>query len=80
MLQIGFYLHMMYATTYIETVRKDYLVQMIHHVITLALLTYSYSLRLVVNLLYIIIIISIGFIKWDCLCCLFMILLIYYWN
>jgi ceramide synthetase len=45
MLEMGFYLHMMYATTYVETVRKDYVVQMLHHVLTLVLLLYSYSVR-----------------------------------
>lgn len=44
-LQMGFYVHMIYATTYVETVRKDYAVQMIHHFLTLALLSYSLSLR-----------------------------------
>ena len=44
-LQLGFYIHMIYATTYIETVRKDYFVQMLHHVLTLALLGYSFVLR-----------------------------------
>ncbi|XP_003382832.1 PREDICTED: ceramide synthase 1-like [Amphimedon queenslandica] len=44
-IQMGFYIHMMYATTYIETVRKDYAVQMLHHGLTLCLLGYSLCMR-----------------------------------
>ncbi|XP_015928113.2 ceramide synthase 1 isoform X2 [Parasteatoda tepidariorum] len=45
MAQCGFYLHSLYATVFLDTWRKDSLVMMIHHVLTLALISFSYSLR-----------------------------------
>ena len=45
MTQMGFYLHCIYASTYLDTVRKDYTLLMIHHVCTLGLLIYSYLTR-----------------------------------
>ena len=42
MVQMGFYLHCIYATLYLETIRKDFVVLMLHHVLTLGLLSISY--------------------------------------
>lgn len=47
MTQMGFYLHCMYATVYLETIRKDFAVMMTHHVLTLGLLLFSYVIRYV---------------------------------
>ncbi|KAG8178483.1 hypothetical protein JTE90_024643 [Oedothorax gibbosus] len=43
--QCGFYLHSLYATMFLDQWRKDSLVMMIHHVLTLALISISYLLR-----------------------------------
>ena len=43
--QVGFYMHCAYASVFIETVRKDFVVIMLHHVLTISLLLYSYSVR-----------------------------------
>lgn len=45
MLQIGFYVHCVYASVFIETIRRDFVVLMIHHFLTLGLLGYSYGVR-----------------------------------
>ena len=45
MTQMGFYLHCSYASIYIETIRKDFVVLMIHHILTLGLLLFSYLVR-----------------------------------
>lgn len=45
MIQMGFYLHCVYATLFIETRRKDFLVLMIHHFLTLSLLLFSLAVR-----------------------------------
>ncbi|XP_054707136.1 ceramide synthase 1-like [Uloborus diversus] len=45
MAQCGFYLHSLYATLFLDTWRKDSFVMMIHHVLTLSLISISYSLR-----------------------------------
>lgn len=45
MVQMGFYLHCVYATLFIETRRRDFLVLMIHHFLTLSLLLFSLSVR-----------------------------------
>ena len=45
MMELGFYLHCIYGTTYMETIRRDYYVMITHHVITLLLLYFSYILR-----------------------------------
>lgn len=44
-LQIGFYLHCIYALVFIETIRKDFPVLMLHHFLTLGLLVYSLGVR-----------------------------------
>ena len=46
MTQIGFYLHCIYATLYMETIRRDFSVMMTHHVLTIGLLLFSYVIRL----------------------------------
>ncbi|GIY74932.1 ceramide synthase 1 [Caerostris extrusa] len=45
MAQCGFYVHSLYATLFLDTWRKDSLVMMIHHVLTVTLISISYSLR-----------------------------------
>ena len=45
MVEIGFYLHSVYATVYLETIRKDFFVMMLHHVLTIGLLLFSYAVR-----------------------------------
>lgn len=43
--ECGFYLHSIYATLYMDEKRKDFVVMLIHHVLTLVLITVSYSTR-----------------------------------
>ncbi|XP_041379645.1 ceramide synthase 1-like [Gigantopelta aegis] len=45
MLQMGFYAHCVYASVFIETIRRDFTVLMIHHFLTLGLLSFSYAVR-----------------------------------
>ena len=45
MLEMGFYLHSVYATIYIETIRKDFNVMLTHHFLAYALLWFSYVTR-----------------------------------
>ena len=45
MVQMGFYLHCVYATIYLETIRRDFVVLMLHHGLTLGLLMFSYIVR-----------------------------------
>ena len=45
MLQMGFYVHCVYASLYLETIRRDFLAMMFHHFLTLGLLSYSYAVR-----------------------------------
>ena len=44
-IECGFYLHSIYATLYMDTVRKDFMVMIIHHVLTMTLITFSYATR-----------------------------------
>jgi ceramide synthetase len=43
--QIGFYIHCAYATVFLETIRQDFIVLMLHHGLTVSLLLYSFSVR-----------------------------------
>ena len=43
MLQMGFYAHCVYASVFIETIRRDSIVFMLHHFLTLGLLIYSHG-------------------------------------
>ena len=43
--EIAFYLHSAYAMIFIEIVRRDFTVMMIHHFVTIALLGYSLAVR-----------------------------------
>ncbi|XP_016381055.1 ceramide synthase 1-like [Sinocyclocheilus rhinocerous] len=45
LIQGSFYGHSIYATIYMDAWRKDSLVMVVHHFITLALITFSYAFR-----------------------------------
>ncbi|KPP65769.1 ceramide synthase 1-like, partial [Scleropages formosus] len=45
LIQGSFYGHSIYATMYMDAWRKDSIVMIVHHVITLALITFSYAFR-----------------------------------
>ena len=45
MIQMGFYLHCAYASVYLETIRRDFIILMMHHVLTLGLLLFSFMVR-----------------------------------
>ncbi|XP_063057181.1 ceramide synthase 1 [Engraulis encrasicolus] len=45
LIQGSFYGHSIYATVYMDAWRKDSAVMVVHHVITLALITFSYAFR-----------------------------------
>ncbi|XP_062888417.1 ceramide synthase 1 [Mobula hypostoma] len=45
LVQCSFYGHAIYATIYMDAWRKDSVVMLIHHVITLALIAFSYAFR-----------------------------------
>ncbi|CAF3453112.1 unnamed protein product [Rotaria sp. Silwood1] len=44
-IQCGFYLHSVYGTIYMDYKRKDYYAMLIHHVLTMALISVSYATR-----------------------------------
>ena len=43
--ECGFYFHSIYATLFMDTKRKDFVVMLVHHVLTLMLLSFSYVIR-----------------------------------
>lgn len=45
LLQGSFYCHSIYATIYMDTWRKDSVVMLVHHVVTLLLIASSYAFR-----------------------------------
>lgn len=45
LIQGSFYAHSIYSTMYMDMWRKDSLVMVVHHIITLALITFSYAFR-----------------------------------
>ncbi len=45
MFEMGFYVHAIYSTIFIEVIRKDFVVMMLHHFLTLGLLSYSIGVR-----------------------------------
>ncbi|XP_070546410.1 ceramide synthase 1-like [Ptychodera flava] len=45
MYQLGFYIHSIYATLYMDHKRKDFLMMLVHHVLTILLLGISYLVR-----------------------------------
>ncbi|NXI67750.1 CERS1 synthase, partial [Anseranas semipalmata] len=45
LLQCSFYGHSIYATAYMDTWRKDSVVMLLHHVVTLTLIAFSYAFR-----------------------------------
>ncbi|NXC20053.1 CERS1 synthase, partial [Corythaeola cristata] len=46
LMQCSFYGHSIYATAYMDTWRKDSVVMLLHHVVTLTLIAFSYAFRL----------------------------------
>lgn len=47
LIQGSFYGHSIYATVYMDAWRKDSAVMVVHHIITLALIIFSYAFRYV---------------------------------
>lgn len=47
LIQGSFYGHSIYATVYMDAWRKDSAVMVVHHIITLALISFSYAFRYV---------------------------------
>lgn len=45
LIQGSFYGHSIYATIYMDAWRKDSAVMVVHHIITLALICFSYAFR-----------------------------------
>ena len=45
LIECGFYFHSIYATLFMDTKRKDFVVMLVHHVLTLVLLIFSYVTR-----------------------------------
>ena len=45
LMQCSFYGHSIYATAYMDTWRKDSVVMLLHHVVTLTLIACSYAFR-----------------------------------
>lgn len=45
MLEMGFYLHSLYGTIYMDHWRKDSNVMLFHHIVSVVLLTFSYATR-----------------------------------
>jgi sphingoid base N-stearoyltransferase len=44
-IECGFYVHSVYATIYMDTKRKDFLVMLIHHFLTMTLIIVTYATR-----------------------------------
>ena len=44
-LECAFYVHSIYATFCMDQIRKDFIAMIIHHVLTIALIMFSYSTR-----------------------------------
>ena len=47
--QCGFYVHSIYATIYMDSKRKDFYAMILHHVLTIALISISYVTRSVIE-------------------------------
>ena len=45
MAQVGMYLHFIFSTVFVNARKKDYNVLLLHHFLTIALLTWSYAVR-----------------------------------
>ncbi|XP_074613865.1 ceramide synthase 1-like [Acropora palmata] len=43
--QAGFYLHSIYATVFMDQWRRDFILMILHHILTFALLTFSFAIR-----------------------------------
>ncbi|XP_077869591.1 ceramide synthase 1-like [Saccoglossus kowalevskii] len=43
--QCGFYVHSIYATIYVDTIKSDFYLMIAHHVLTIMLLAFSYAVR-----------------------------------
>ena len=44
-IECGFYIHSIYATIYMDSIRKDFYVMLLHHILTVALIFISYATR-----------------------------------
>ena len=45
MVELGLYVHLVYATIFVEVIRKDFYVMLLHHGLTIAILYFSYGVR-----------------------------------
>ncbi|XP_077869585.1 ceramide synthase 1-like [Saccoglossus kowalevskii] len=43
--QCGFYVHSIYATIYVDSIKSDFYLMIAHHILTIGLLTFSYAVR-----------------------------------
>lgn len=44
-IQAGFYLHAVYATVFMDQWRQDFILMILHHVVTIALIAFSFAVR-----------------------------------
>ncbi|XP_062512969.1 ceramide synthase 1-like [Corticium candelabrum] len=43
--QLGLYLHALYATCFLDDVRRDFIMMIVHHLLTIALIGFSFTIR-----------------------------------
>jgi ceramide synthetase len=53
--ETGFYLHSIYATIYMDEKRKDFVIMLMHHIATIALLALSYGFKYRIYIVFILI-------------------------
>ena len=51
MFQMGLYVHSIYTTIFVDEIRKDFVVMLLHHFLTLGLLSYSIGVGYVIIIL-----------------------------